>query len=79
MARFHGMVTINQDLCKGCALCVTACPLKILVHGEGINRKGYHPAAPPDPARCSACGSCALMCPDICITVRRAPAPEEKP
>ena len=37
-------VTFNTDLCKGCGLCVSACPKKLLVIAEDqINSKGYSP------------------------------------
>ena len=40
-----GKVSFEQDLCKGCALCVAACPLKIVELDKGmINKKGYNPA-----------------------------------
>ena len=40
-----GKVNFQQDLCKGCALCVAACPLKIIeLDKDKINTKGYNPA-----------------------------------
>ena len=38
-------VTFRQDNCKGCGLCIEACPKKIIKLGEEINKLGYHPAA----------------------------------
>ena len=39
-------VTFNTDLCKGCGLCVDACPKKLLVIAKDkINKKGHSPAA----------------------------------
>ncbi|HBR31645.1 MAG TPA: 2-oxoacid:acceptor oxidoreductase, partial [Clostridiales bacterium] len=36
-------VTFKSDLCKGCGLCVEACPKKIVLLDEKeINAKGYH-------------------------------------
>ncbi|MEG1743585.1 MAG: 4Fe-4S binding protein, partial [Clostridia bacterium] len=38
-------VTFNKQLCKGCGLCVLACPKKIVfLDKTEINAKGYHPA-----------------------------------
>ena len=35
-----GKVSFEQDLCKGCALCVAACPLKIVELDKSmINKK----------------------------------------
>jgi 2-oxoglutarate ferredoxin oxidoreductase subunit delta len=34
-------ILIERDLCKGCELCVHACPQKILGMGQEINAKGY--------------------------------------
>lgn len=67
-----GKVTFNVDRCKGCALCVDACPVKILKLDESImNARGYHPATCADLDRCTGCASCARMCPDVVITVER--------
>lgn len=67
-----GKVTFNDDACKGCELCVTVCPVKIIeLNPVKINKKGYSPAHVIDEEKCIACGSCAIMCPDSVITVER--------
>ena len=65
-------IIVNEDACKGCAMCVNACPRKIIALAkEKINKKGYHPAQLMDESRCTGCCSCAMMCPDVAITVER--------
>ena len=65
-------VTINEALCKGCGLCVEACPKKLLVLAtDHINAKGYHPSTMTDESQCVGCASCAIMCPDVAIKVER--------
>ena len=65
-------IIINQDLCKGCMLCIRACPKKLLqLAKETVNEKGYHPAEINDESACIGCVACALTCPDICIEVER--------
>jgi 2-oxoglutarate ferredoxin oxidoreductase subunit delta len=67
-----GKLTFDTDICKGCGLCVMACPLKILDLDKGrVNKKGYNPVYESVPDKCVACGSCALMCPDSVITIER--------
>lgn len=67
-----GKVTFNEDACKGCELCVSVCPVKIIeLNKEKINKKGYSPAHVVDQEKCIACGSCAIMCPDSVIKVER--------
>ncbi|MDR3344479.1 MAG: 4Fe-4S binding protein [Oscillospiraceae bacterium] len=64
--------TINENVCKGCGLCVTACPKKIVaIAKEKLNQKGYHPAEVIDPAACIGCAMCALICPDCAIIVEK--------
>ena len=65
-------VTINQDRCKGCGLCVSVCPKQVLALDTAkLNRKGYNSAAPARPEDCIGCAMCAMMCPDCVITVEK--------
>ena len=65
-------VTFNIELCKGCGLCVGACPKKIVkLDSDKINAKGYHPATVTDSEKCIGCAFCATMCPDCVITVEK--------
>ena len=65
-------VSFNEDLCKGCGLCVNACPKKILqLDKERLNAKGYHPVTCINNAECIGCTQCATTCPDVVITVER--------
>ena len=65
-------VTFNIDRCKGCGLCVGACPKKIVaLLKDEINAKGYHPAEVIDMDKCKGCALCALMCPDVAIKVEK--------
>lgn len=67
-----GKVTFNEDICKGCGLCTTACPVKIVVMDTSkINKKGFHPATVKEMDKCIGCANCAMMCPDSVITVER--------
>jgi 2-oxoglutarate ferredoxin oxidoreductase subunit delta len=69
MAR-KGKVVIQKDLCKGCYLCIRACPLKLLVKDTEVNSTGTYSAKIADPdGKCIACGSCFEMCADVCIDV----------
>ena len=65
-------VTFATDICKGCGLCVNACPKGLIrIAAEKINKKGYYPAEITDQEKCIACAFCATMCPDCVITVEK--------
>ena len=65
-------VTFNTDNCKGCGLCVDACPKHLLqLSRDRINKKGHHPAEITDQEACVGCTSCAIMCPDCIITIEK--------
>ena len=59
-------ISVDDSFCKGCGLCVDACPVHIIELDEG-----YHPAYCTDLDACTGCMSCAVMCPDVAITVER--------
>jgi len=60
-------ITIERDLCKGCELCVHACPQKVLDMGRDLNAKGYFYARVAEQRRCIGCRLCCIMCPDVAI------------
>ena len=68
MAYLH---EINIDRCKGCALCLTVCPKKVLEIAEQVNAKGYFPAYQARPEDCIHCSACCIMCPDVAITITK--------
>ena len=66
-------VMVNEDVCKGCGLCIDACPKKIMeINKEHLNKKGYHPAHCVSLEACIGCAFCATMCPDVAIVVEKA-------
>ena len=74
------MVTFDTDRCKGCGLCVSACPKHIIVLARDvINKKGHNPATVTDQGLCISCAFCATMCPDCVITVESVGASSARP
>ncbi|RCK77590.1 MAG: putative 2-oxoglutarate oxidoreductase, delta subunit [Ignavibacteriae bacterium] len=72
-----GTVKIDIETCKGCELCVEACPQESLAMSKEINAKGYHYAVLIKD-NCTGCINCALVCPDAVITVYRTTKKKEK-
>ncbi len=62
-------ITVDRDQCKGCELCVNACPQKVLAIGRDINSKGYFYAQVAEQRKCIGCRLCAIACPDVCLQV----------
>ena len=70
MAKFRGAVVVNTERCKGCNLCVVACPADVLaLPPREVNNKGYHYVYMKHPDNCIGCASCGLVCPDGCLTI----------
>ena len=66
-----GWIEVNDQYCKGCELCITSCPPKVMgLDKERLTPKGYHPAQIVKDG-CTGCAICALVCPDAAITVYR--------
>ena len=72
MSKFKGAVVVNSQRCKGCNLCVAACPADVLeLQPREVNDKGYHYVYMKNPEACTGCASCGWICPDGCLTVYR--------
>lgn len=72
MAKVQGAVVINEERCKGCNLCVMACPADVLaLQSKEVNNRGYNFAYMANEQACIGCSSCAVVCPDGCIEVYR--------
>jgi NAD-dependent dihydropyrimidine dehydrogenase PreA subunit len=67
----RGQLRVDVDECKGCGLCVEACPPKVISLGERLNRYGYRTVMYSG-VSCTACGICFMVCPEPgAITVMR--------
>ena len=71
MAKVKGSIVVDIEKCKGCEVCVPACPTDVIRLAEDVNGKGYHYAYMENPDNCTGCANCAIVCPDGVITVYR--------
>lgn len=65
-----GKVTFDIETCKGCELCIEACPQDSIQLSPHLNSQGYHYAVLIKD-NCTGCTNCALVCPEAVITVYR--------
>ena len=72
----RGTLVIDVDACKGCNLCIEACPPRVLeMTNHDVNERGYcYPQLRPG---CTGCGACAQICPDFVFQVYRYESPAE--
>ena len=72
----RGTVHIDTEACKGCDLCIDACPPRVLVMTtDEHNTRGYrYPELMPG---CTGCRACAQICPDFCFQVYKYDTPIE--
>ena len=71
----RGRLRIDEEECKGCGLCIEACPPKVIALSERMNHYGYRTALYAG-SGCTGCGICFLVCPEPgAITVLRLVSP----
>ncbi|MFZ0391598.1 MAG: 4Fe-4S dicluster domain-containing protein [Calditrichia bacterium] len=56
-------VIIEPELCKGCGLCIDACPQDVLKFHDKFNAKGFHYAYYVGEG-CTGCNVCFYACPE---------------
>ena len=66
-----GYVEIDQELCKGCQLCIYFCPKSSINTSKYINSAGYQFATFNSNGDCTGCAICAMVCPEVAIEVYR--------
>lgn len=64
-------VTIREDWCKGCNICVSVCP-------KGVFAKTRKTPDVAKPEACITCRLCEISCPDYAICVNKVESKEAK-
>jgi 2-oxoglutarate ferredoxin oxidoreductase subunit delta len=70
MAKVKGDIVIDVEKCKGCQVCIPACPNDVIGVSKNVNGKGYNYVETVN-EECIGCSNCAIVCPDGVITVYR--------
>jgi 2-oxoglutarate ferredoxin oxidoreductase subunit delta len=66
-----GWIEVNELQCKGCELCIEACPQDVMsLDKTRLTPKGYHPVHLHKDG-CTGCAICAVVCPEAALTVYR--------
>jgi ferredoxin len=71
----RNLVTVDAARCKGCELCVVACPRGNMSLSSDFNRDGYHYAVfnyEGVKGECTGCGICYWVCPDFAVSEIRS-------
>jgi 2-oxoglutarate ferredoxin oxidoreductase subunit delta len=70
-------VVIDVEACKGCELCIDACPPGVLTMTDAVNGRGYR--YPVLWAGCTGCKACSQICPDFVFQVYKYEEPLKLP
>lgn len=69
----RGTLVIDVERCKGCELCIPACPPGVLSMSTRANETGYlYPELAPG---CTGCAACQQVCPDYVFEVYKYAEP----
>ncbi|MCK4361869.1 MAG: ferredoxin family protein [Dehalococcoidia bacterium] len=70
-SKIKGYIEIDQELCKGCQICIAFCPKDVISLSDKLNSSGYLPVLFNDSGECTGCAICAVVCPEVAIEVYR--------
>ena len=62
-------VTIDEDYCKGCDICIDFCPYRVFETSDTINPRGYYQPLIGTKEHCTGCKLCELLCPELAIVI----------
>lgn len=62
-------IHINEDLCKGCGICISLCPNKVISKSEELSSRGVFLPVITSGDKCTACCVCEEHCPDLAIFI----------
>jgi len=65
------LFTIFCNLCKGCGLCITKCPVQTIVWDDTLGVYGTPTVTPRNEEECIGCGICEIVCPDAAIVIEK--------
>ena len=60
MAKMKGAIEVNTERCKGCQLCIIACPQKVIALANKVNLHGYPYVEAVNEEACVGCASCGI-------------------
>ena len=69
MSTSKGRIIIDGERCKGCGLCIWACPKGHIKLAEQGDHRGIRIACFDEALACTGCTFCAIICPDVAIEV----------
>ncbi|MGA2368484.1 MAG: 4Fe-4S dicluster domain-containing protein [Dehalococcoidia bacterium] len=78
-SRKTNYIVIEKDKCKACLYCISVCPREIIGISKEINRFGvnYAELIAEKAFICTGCKACAIMCPDLAITIYHRSSPDD--
>jgi 2-oxoglutarate ferredoxin oxidoreductase subunit delta len=65
------MIYIDKESCKGCGICISVCPKKIIKFSQNMNKKGVHFPEIINESECILCENCMIYCPDFAVVVKK--------
>lgn len=62
-------ILVSEELCKGCGICISLCPLKVLSTSDKLSPHGIYLPIPTNINKCTGCRICEYYCPDLAIFI----------